>query len=123
MKVIIAGTRNFCDAALMADSLKDGLAMITEVVCGCAQGADTLGQHWAHQHHIPVKFFPADWKTHGKKAGILRNQQMADYADSAIVFWDGASKGSHNMIAEMKRRNKPCRVIHYTAAHTKGRDA
>lgn len=34
-----------------------------------------------------------DWSL-GKGAGHKRNTQMAEYADGAIIFWDGKSKGS-----------------------------
>lgn len=54
---------------------------------------------------------PADWDRLGKKAGMVRNAQMADYADAAIVFWDGKSNGTANMISNMKMRDKPCHVI------------
>jgi hypothetical protein len=81
---------------------------ITEVVCGLAKGADIFGKKWAIcDAKIPVKDFPADWSTHGKAAGPIRNGEMADYADGLIIFiWDG-SRGSANMLEQMKQRNKP----------------
>lgn len=86
---------------------------ITEVVCGMARGADTYGMKWAIcDAGLPVAKFPADWDTHGLKAGPIRNGQMADYADGLIVFiWDG-SRGSANMLEQMQNRNKPCYVIY-----------
>ena len=32
---------------------------------------------------------------------------MAEYADAAIVVWDGESRGSRNMIDEMIKAKKP----------------
>lgn len=85
---------------------------ITEEVCGTARGADTLGKQWAEAHQIPVKEFPADWNQYGKAAGPIRNKQMMEYADAAIVFiWDN-SRGSANMIKQMKQANKPCFIVH-----------
>jgi hypothetical protein len=86
---------------------------ITEVVTGKAKGADTLGEKWARcVANLPVKEFPADWKTHGLKAGPIRNGEMADYADGLIVFiWNG-SRGSANMLEQMQNRNKPCYVVY-----------
>ena len=83
---------------------------ITEVVCGCAIGVDRLGQQWAIGNNIPVKEMPADWNKYGKPAGHIRNNQMADYADAAIIVWDGKSFGSKNMILQMMKQNKPCYI-------------
>lgn len=80
---------------------------ITEVVSGCATGIDRLGEQWARANNIPIKEMPADWNTHGKSAGPQRNRAMAEYADAAIVVWDGKSHGSRNMIENMIRRKKP----------------
>lgn len=88
-----------------------GFFKITEVVCGLAKGADTWGKEWAEQLGFPVKEFPADWEKYGKAAGAIRNKQMADYADAAIVFiWDD-SRGSKHMIETMKTLDKPCFVV------------
>lgn len=86
---------------------------ITEVVCGMAKGADTLGKKWAIcDAQLPVANFPADWDKHGLAAGPIRNGEMADYADGLIVFiWDG-SRCSANMLEQMQNRNKPCYVIY-----------
>lgn len=110
MKVIIAGSRDIEDYSLLIRAIKNSMFDITEVVCGCARGADTLGETWAIANNIPIKKFPADWNTHGKKAGPIRNAQMGDYADCAIVLWDSVSKGSKNMIDYMNKLNKPCYI-------------
>lgn len=100
MKVVIAGSRNFTNYALMCDVMSrlPSELEITEVVSGCARGADKLGERWAAEHNIPVKCFPADWETYGKKAGPIRNQQMADYADVLVAFPLKGSIGTKDMI-------------------------
>lgn len=65
-------------------------------------GVDTLGKEWARLHEIPVKFFYADWNTHGKAAGPIRNEEMASYADALILVWDGKSRGSGDMLQRAK---------------------
>lgn len=32
---------------------------------------------------------------------------MGDYADCAIIFWDGQSKGTQHMINYLNKLNKP----------------
>jgi hypothetical protein len=113
MKLIIAGSR---DINLTVDELdqiikKDikDIKDISEVVSGCARGIDTVGIQWATKNNIPVTKFKPDWSV-GKAAGHIRNRQMGDYADQALVIYNG-SKGSQGMIDYMKNNNKPCTVI------------
>lgn len=115
MKTIIAGTRTIgnplihpasvCEEhyKLLQDAIRASGFRITEVVSGCARGVDTLGEKWAIQHGVPVKKFPAAWKTHGKSAGAVRNAQMGDYAEALIAFTTG-SPGTRNMIEYAKKK-------------------
>lgn len=109
MKLIIAGSRTI---DLSEDQITSYLAQknipnISEVVCGMANGIDSSGRYWAINYEIPVKEFPADWDKHNKAAGPIRNKQMAEYADALLLIWDGKSKGSANMKANMLKLNKP----------------
>jgi len=110
MKVIIAGSRSIIKLFLIQDAVEKSQFNITEVVSGCAIGVDSLGEYYAKINNIPIKQFPAPWDHYGKAAGAIRNVRMADYADAAIIVWDGVSKGSKHMIKEMKDRRKPCFV-------------
>lgn len=106
MKVIIAGSRDITDYNVISSAFSSCPFDVTEIVSGCARGVDSLGEKLANLCVIPVCKFPADWKKHGKAAGPIRNRQMAEYADAAIVIHNG-SRGSLNMISEMKRLGKP----------------
>ena len=110
MKVIIAGTRNIDDYKLVVDTITRSGYNITEVVSGCATGVDRLGEQWARVNDIPTREMPARWDLYGRKAGPVRNKAMADYADAAIIIWDGKSAGTRNMIENMIRRNKPYHI-------------
>lgn len=115
MKTIIAGSRRlpikYDKIWLVADAvMKSGwLNEITEVVSGGARGIDLAGELWAEANPtgriIPVKRFLPEWANQGKAAGVLRNTQMADYADALILVWDGASKGSGDMLKKAKANN------------------
>lgn len=107
MKVIIAGSRQVEDYKLVAEAMQRCGYEVTEVVCGMATGVDTLGYRWAQCNNVPIKEMPANWSQYGKAAGPMRNRQMAEYADAAVIIWDGKSRGSRNMINEMIRKNKP----------------
>jgi len=113
VKLIIAGSRDFTDYKLLVDTLEaEGFnaKTVTEVVSGCAHGADKFGERWAMVKSIPIKYMRADWDAYGKRAGFVRNGEMAEYADACIVFWNGTSKGTKHMI-DVAKRIKGMRLI------------
>lgn len=107
MKVVIAGSRDIVDRLGLVKAIKQSGFDITEVVSGKARGVDTMGETWAVANDIPIKQFPADWSKHGNAAGPIRNSMMAEYADAAIIIWDGKSAGTLNMIKNMHMLDKP----------------
>ena len=114
-KVIIAGGREFNDynkLKKVCDYMLQNTIEV-EVVSGCARGADRLGERYAKENGYKIHRFPADWDKHGKKAGYMRNKQMADFGDVLIAFWDGHSLGTRNMIDLAKNRNRPTHVESY----------
>ena len=109
-RIIVAGSRNYTNYAFVKeklDSILMGLSDV-EIICGDCRGADMLGKRYADEHNIPVEHFPADWDTHGKAAGPIRNTAMAKYAVNdahgiLVAFWDGKSRGTKNMIETASR--------------------
>ena len=117
-KVIIAGSREFTDYALLEKKCDKILKDIPKdkliIVSGKCSGADLLGEHYAKSRGIPIEEFPADWNKHGKAAGPIRNKQMAYYASHLIVFWNGNDKGgSINMIKQAREQGLTIRIIEY----------
>ena len=104
MKVIIAGSRGITDYDTVWRAIKDSGFEITEVVSGGANGVDKLGEKYAVRNDIPIKVFLADWEKKKAAAGIIRNAEMAKYADALIAVWDGVSHGTKNMIETAKKK-------------------
>lgn len=113
-KVIIAGGRDFNDYELLKKSLKH---YNFEVVSGLAKGADALGVRLAKEYNLPLHRFPPDWNKHGKSAGIIRNIQMAKYADALIAFWDGRSTGTGHMIKEAHKHGLKVKIVRYNCGN------
>lgn len=114
MKVIIAGGRDFDNYNQLREKCDEIInSSLTEIISGCAKGADTLGERYAKERGYNLKLFPADWKTHGRKAGPIRNKQMADYGEMLIAFWDGKSSGTKNMIENAKKLNLKVHIVNY----------
>ena len=108
MKTIIAGSRSIIDINQVIFAVHDSgfLPDITEIVSGGAPGIDRLAIDYAKTNHIPCKTMPANWDKYGKRmAGLVRNGEMAQYADALIAIWDGRSRGTYHMIETAQRLN------------------
>ena len=136
-KVIVAGGRDFTDYKMLKgvldyfffNKLEQGVSI--EIVSGCAKGVDRLGEHYSKTVlGKEATKFPAPWddvegkasneigyttngKPYWKGAGHFRNGQMAEYADAAVLFWNGESTGTENMIKQAKRNKLRVRVFPY----------
>lgn len=110
-RVVIAGSRGFCDYEAACRFIDQCLNLCEKeeiiVLSGGARGADALGEHYAHEHGFAIERYPARWQIYGKAAGIRRNEEMAAACDLVICFWDGESRGTKSMIAFARKHNKP----------------
>jgi hypothetical protein len=107
----LTGSRTWPDLRLLEDTLldvwhdalQDGFEGI-ELMHGCAEGADAIGDAWAIRHGVPRRRRPADWNGpcadacppgHRRRnrrgieycplAGHRRNQQMVDEGPLLLV--------------------------------------
>ncbi len=112
-KVIIAGGRKFANYELLCNECDKFLIgkNNVEIVSGGANGADKLGEQYANERGYQLTVKNADWRLKG--GGIIRNKEMADYADAAVIFWDGISRGTEQMISECKRLGLDYLVVNY----------
>jgi hypothetical protein len=115
MKLVIAGTRTFSDYNYLCGVIDDFCQFnkVDEIVSGGSAGADSLAETYAIERIMPFKLFPAKWKELGRKAGPLRNIEMAEYGDVLITFWDGESRGTQHMMNCMRERNKMVICLRY----------
>lgn len=139
VRIIIAGGREFNDYELLKQSVNDIIfdlecrntitgidntsrvneKHLIEFVSGTARGADQLGEKYVSESIWSVKRFPADWDLYGKRAGYIRNEQMAKYSMSdnsygvLIAFWDGRSKGTKHMIDLANKHGLEVHVVNY----------
>lgn len=107
MRVIVAGSRGFTyeDYEIVENTCLMSGYWFSTVLCGLAEGVDRLGEEFAKRMNIPVEHYPADWKKHGKRAGVLRNETMAKNADALVAVWDGKSPGTKHMIQAARERS------------------
>ena len=83
----------------------------TEIVSGGALGIDTLAKNFAIRKGIKCTEFLPKYNLYGRGAPLKRNEEIANYADEAIAFWDGKSKGTEYTVKLFKKLNKKITVI------------
>ena len=111
MIVIIAGSRTITDLETVASAVLASGFDVTEVLSGTARGVDRAGEAWAKGRGIKVWRFRPDYNIYGRwVAPLERNKLMAEHADALVAVWDGKSRGTRHMIAEMQKRDKPVYV-------------
>ena len=125
LRIIIAGSRDFNDYELLKKSAieiitkKTMLPDLTRIISGGARGADTLGERFANEMGLEISRFIPDWEGLGKRAGYVRNAEMAKFAVEdgnygvLIAFWDGQSRGTKHMIDLAKRCGLEVHVVNY----------
>lgn len=117
-KLIVAGGRDFNDYALMDASINQVLSeladdLVVSIVSGMAKGADSLAVTWANIHQCTLYKHYAQWGEYGKRAGYVRNEEMANSSSGLLAFHDGVSKGTAHMIAIARAKNLYVKVIKY----------
>jgi hypothetical protein len=114
VKLAIVGTRTFNDYELLKKSLSD-LSGVELVISGEAPGADQLGKRWAQENGIEYIGFPANWDKYGKAAGPIRNEFIIKACTHVVIFWDGVSPGSKNVIDLAKKLRRRYRIIKFVS--------
>lgn len=97
MKIAIVGSRKYQDLEKVIDYVKN-LPEGTVIVSGGASGVDTVAENAARARGLGVISIKPDWKTYGKAAGPIRNQEIVNQSDKLIAFWDGESRGTQSSI-------------------------
>lgn len=125
LRIVIAGSRDFNDYELLKREVlnivkHDNIPKdYVKVISGGARGADTLGERFAKEFGLEIKRFIPDWDGLGKRAGYVRNAEMAkysveDYNDGMLIaFWDGKSKGTKHMIDLANKHGLEVHVVNY----------
>ena len=109
MKSAVVGSRDLQNISL-DQYLPEGTE---EIVSGGAVGVDFCAAEYAKAHGLRLTEFLPQYNSYGRKAPIVRNKQIVEYADKIIVFWNGTSKGTLSVIKYAQRIGKPIEIILY----------
>lgn len=115
MRVLVCGGRDFGDITDQTRhdyihkvaEFEFGLAFLDRtldeveaIISGRAKGGDAIGEEWINTRRdgIGLECYPADWKTHGKKAGFIRNTQMLKEGKPDLVIAFPGGTGTKMMV-------------------------
>lgn len=114
MRCVFFGSRSWIDPtpvdAAIVKLLLDGDGSLV-LVHGAARGADRMAAGLAEARGFMPIAVPADWDTHGRAAGGIRNQRMIDefllpFRDEGITArgfrMPGDSPGTDDMLRRLK---------------------
>lgn len=81
------------------------------IIHGGAIGVDTIADSWAKANNIETIIYKPNYKIYGKRAPLVRDEEMVDFADVVIAFYDGKSRGTLYTINYARKTNKKT-IIH-----------
>ncbi len=118
MKVLICGGRDYNNFASFTETLDrlHNRHNFQLVIHGAARGADSLADQWAKSRNIPVRTYPARWRSHSpdcspacrgrdycRSAGFRRNRQMLEESRPDLVIAFPGGPGTRDMIHRAKQ--------------------
>lgn len=107
MKLAIIGSRNITNIDI-EQYIPQG---VTEIISGGAKGVDALAKQYAMNKNIKYTEFSPNYALFKKGAPLKRNEEIANYSDMALIFWDGTSKGTKHAIECFQKLNKTHYII------------
>ncbi len=109
-RTLVCGSRNWTDEAAIYRQLQGRARDV--VIEGGAEGADTLARICAERLGLRVEEYLADWATHGRAAGPIRNQRMLDEAkpDLVMAFFMPGSRGTVDMVRRAIKSGIPVKL-------------
>jgi hypothetical protein len=96
-RVLVTGSRTWTDNTLIAEHLRRAADLFPAAVLvhGDCHGADRIAAAIWRRWGLPTEAHPADWATHGRRAGHLRNAHMVALgADVCLAFIRDTSPGA-----------------------------
>ena len=117
-KIAVIGSRRFSRPDLVENFIA-GLSNDDTIISGGAPGVDTMAAEAARRQNLRSIVFSADWDTHGRSAGPMRNLQIVEAADEVVAFWNGTSRGTLNTAIQALAAGKSATVIAEDGAELK----
>ena len=106
MRVAVVGSRGL-EVHDLEKYLPEGT---TCIVSGGARGIDSCAKRYAVENGVDYVEYLPDYAKYGRRAPLVRNDQIVENADVLLAFWDGQSRGTAYTIRRARTLNKEMHV-------------
>ncbi len=107
--ILVCGDRNWTNIQRVREIfqlLQRTYTNIT-IVTGECRGADLIAKNLCMDFGFTYRGFPADWNTHGKSAGPIRNREMLSTNPFLVIAFHNniqSSRGTKDMLSAASNR-------------------
>lgn len=123
-RILITGSRTWERVDIIRAALRDRQVLhgaLTVVHGHCPRGADAIAHSLCAEWGWESEPHPADWATHGRRAGFIRNQHMVDLgADECLAFIRDNSAGASHTASVAEKAGIPTVRFPYPIGATHG---
>ena len=113
-RVLVCGGRDYDNRERLFKVLDDALEAATlagksfALAHGGARGADSHSHEWAKTRQVSnLRVYEADWETHGKRAGPIRNIKMLTESQPHVIIAFKGGNGTAHMVRIGKEAGVP----------------
>lgn len=112
-KIAVVGSRTITDKEFIFNKLDYYLQNLKNIciVSGGATGVDTIAKKYAVERNLRYLEFLPEYEKYGKKAPLVRNQQIIDASTHCIAFIKDNSRGTQDSINKAIKKNIPIKII------------
>lgn len=110
--IAVCGGRGYADREKIFATLDrvHALRVIYKLIHGNCSVVDKIAAEWARARGVQVVCVPADWKTHGRAAGPIRNKFMCTLKPNGVVAFPGGN-GTADMKDQARKAGIPVMEI------------
>jgi len=114
MKLAIVGSRTLRQKEVLqviGQVITKAKNKIDTVITGGANGVDSIAEYYAKNHNIGVEVYYPVYSRHGKRAPLIRNNEIIKNSNAMLAIWDGESKGTKYTTDKAKKAGMAVMVV------------
>lgn len=111
MRVAIVGSRDYPDLIHVRLYVRHEMHAGDVLISGGARGVDATAEAEAKRRGLDVLSIRPNYDLYGRRAPLVRNEDIVAGCDALVAFWDGKSHGTMHTVNLAKRRGIPIKIV------------